>query len=118
MNLVDLYDLNLLFRPVGVCAEYLNGDMIKELYTEPILKIYEKVNSFDEDDYKCKNISKVFDLLFTVKKIIGRFWPEDLERFHALHLKLVLSMLKYPHFNSKMNSLKEVADLYDSQSTI
>lgn len=35
-------------------------------------------------------------------------WPSELENFHQLHLDVVLKMLKYSHFNSKMNSLKEV----------
>jgi hypothetical protein len=50
----------------------------------------------------------VFDLLVTVKKIAIELFTNDIEAFHKLHLDTVVNMLKYSHFNSKMNSLKEV----------
>jgi hypothetical protein len=55
-----------------------------------------------------KNVGRVFELLQTMKKLSIYMWPSELENFHQLHLDVVLKMLKYSHFNSKMNSLKEV----------
>lgn len=57
---------------------------------------------------KIQNVGKVFELLATMKKLSATLWPGELDNFHKLHLTVVLNMLKYPHFNSKMNSLKEV----------
>ena len=56
-----------------------------------------------------KNVGRVFELLVSLKRLSLAFWPTELDNFHKLHLNVVLNMLKYPHFNSKMNSLKEVS---------
>jgi hypothetical protein len=43
-----------------------------------------------------------------MKKLSNYLWPHELENLNRLHFDVVLNMLKYPHFNAKMNSLKEV----------
>jgi hypothetical protein len=43
-----------------------------------------------------------------MKKLSNYLWPDELENLNRLHLDAVLNMLKYPHYNAKMNSLKEV----------
>lgn len=47
-------------------------------------------------------------LLSTLKKLILNFWIEDVKEIDNLRLQLALRMLKSPHFNARMNSLKEV----------
>jgi hypothetical protein len=53
-------------------------------------------------------MSTVFDLIVTFKRIVNSGWPDKLNDVHDMHLSLVLNMLKYSNFDSKINSLKEV----------
>ena len=55
-----------------------------------------------------------------MKKLSNYLWPDELDNLNRLHLDVVLNMLKYPHYNAKMNSLKEVKEnyLFDSSSLI
>ena len=50
----------------------------------------------------------VSDLLSTMKLLCLNFWTEDVKEVDDLRLDIALRMLKSPHFNAKMNSLKEV----------
>ena len=43
-----------------------------------------------------------------MKLLCMNFWAEDVHEVDALRLDVALRMLKSPHFNAKMNSLKEV----------
>ena len=61
-----------------------------------------------------KNVGKVFELIHTLKKLVLTFWPNSLPEIHEIHLDVVINMLKYPHFNSKMNSLKEICKLIEN----
>jgi len=60
----------------------------------------------------------VFELIQAIKKLSATFWPSDVDEFHRIHLNVVISMLKYPHFNSKMNSLKEICKLIENTRNI
>lgn len=49
------------------------------------------------------------DLLHTLKILCLRCWSvEDSMKIDQLRLDTTLKMLKTPHFNAKMNALKEV----------
>ena len=49
------------------------------------------------------------DLLHTLKILCLRCWSvEDSIKIDQLRLETTLKMLKTPHFNAKMNALKEV----------
>ena len=50
----------------------------------------------------------VSDLLSTMKLLCLNFWVEDVKEVDDLRLDIALRMLKSPHFNAKINSLKEV----------
>ena len=60
----------------------------------------------------------MFELIQAIKKLSATFWPSDVDEFHRIHLNVVISMLKYPHFNSKMNSLKEICKLIENTRNI
>ena len=42
-----------------------------------------------------------------------RLWPNMVSGVDELRLDVALKMLKSPHFNAKMNSLKEVSAILD-----
>ena len=53
------------------------------------------------------------DLLHTLKTLCLHCWSvEDSLKIDKLRLDTTLKMLKTPHFNAKMNALKEVGVLY------
>ena len=43
-----------------------------------------------------------------MKLLCMHIWPTDIDALDDLRLDVALRMLKSPHFNAKMNSLKEV----------
>ena len=47
-------------------------------------------------------------MLATMKLLCLAIWPEDVKKIDELRLEMVLNMLKSPHFNARMNALKEV----------
>ena len=53
-------------------------------------------------------VGDVFDLLTTLKLLCMRLWQNNVSGVDELRLDVALKMLKSPHFNAKMNSLKEV----------
>ena len=52
----------------------------------------------------------MFDLLTTLKLLCMRLWQNMVSGVDDLRLEVALKMLKSPHFNAKMNSLKEVCN--------
>lgn len=56
-----------------------------------------------------QKVGSVSDLLASMKLLCMNMWPKDVEAVDALRLDVALRMLKSPHFNAKMNSLKEVS---------
>ncbi len=104
----DISDFSYLLKPLAMCSCYLNASIMSEMYEESLMRIFVFIEQLEGEDFKDKNVGKVFDLLVMMKKISVYVWQFDIENLHRLHLKVVLSMLKYAHFNSKMNSLKEV----------
>ena len=55
-----------------------------------------------------QRVSCVCDMLATMKLLCLAIWPDEVKKIDELRLKIVLSMLKSPHFNARMNALKEV----------
>lgn len=43
-----------------------------------------------------------------------RLWHKEVPGVDELRLEVALNMLKTPHFNAKMNSLKEVSDIINT----
>ena len=54
----------------------------------------------------------MFDLLTTLKLLCMRLWQNMVSGVDDLRLEVALKMLKSPHFNAKMNSLKEVTAVH------
>ena len=54
----------------------------------------------------------MYDLLASMKLLCLHFWLDDIKLIDDLRLDIALKMLKLPHFNAKMNALKQVTDIY------
>ena len=61
--------------------------------------------------FDSKEVDKVYDLLRTLHRICEVLWPDKTSTIVELHLNTILKMLKLPHFNPRMNALKELAKL-------
>ncbi|EDO44319.1 predicted protein, partial [Nematostella vectensis] len=101
-----------LLKPIGVCAGYLNAQVISEVFSQVLEKTLAYIQELADDDMKQKEVGKVFDLLTTLKLLCLTLWQE-VTGVDDLRLEVALKMLKAPHFNAKMNSLKEVCKLID-----
>ena len=55
-----------------------------------------------------QKVGSVSNLLSSMKLLCLHMWPNDVDKLDDLRLEVTLRMLKSPHFNAKMNALKEV----------
>jgi hypothetical protein len=109
----DINEFNLLLKPLSMCCNLFNRDVFAALFGDQLRRLYHFIKDLEGEDFKNKNVGKVFELLATMKKLSSVLWVDDLKNFNALHLSVALNMLKNTHFNSKMNSLKEICKLID-----
>lgn len=70
--------------------------------------IYSAVNNCFCD---FQRVGCVCDMLTVMKSLCQHLWQNEVQRIDELRLKIVLRMLKSPHFNAKMNALREVGVL-------
>ena len=69
------------------------------------------INDLSTNSLKDKEVGCVFDLLKTLKTLLRRCSMVDVtSKVDNLRLTTTLRMFQIPHFNAKMNALKEVMD--------
>lgn len=56
-------------------------------------------------------MDKVYDLLRILHAICEALWPDKTSAVEELHLDTILKMLALPHFNARMNAVKELSRL-------
>ena len=56
-----------------------------------------------------QKVGSISDLLGTMKLLCLHMWTNDVTAIDELRLDMALRMLKSPHFNARMNALKEVS---------
>lgn len=67
------------------------------------------IENLKDDNLKDKEVACVFDLLKTLKTLLRRCNLLDMSAaVDTLRLSITLRMFQIPHFNAKMNALKEV----------
>ena len=67
------------------------------------------IDTLTDDNLKDKEVGCVFDLLKTLKTLLRRCNLMDMSAaVDTLRLSITLRMFQIPHFNAKMNALKEV----------
>ena len=55
-----------------------------------------------------QKVGSICEMLSTAKLLCLALWPQEVASVDQLRLLIVLKMLKSPHFNARMNALKEV----------
>ncbi|XP_014661859.1 PREDICTED: ubiquitin carboxyl-terminal hydrolase 24-like [Priapulus caudatus] len=106
-----------LLEPLGLCAEYLNQKKFQTLLAPGLDKCVQYIQRLQEQDLKHKRVASVAHLLGAIKLLSLQLWPEKVESIDNLRLEVALRMLKSPHFNARMNSLKEVTKLIDDSTS-
>ncbi|KAL3868453.1 hypothetical protein ACJMK2_041259 [Sinanodonta woodiana] len=114
---LDAPSIAALLRPFGTCAEFLNADLVRVLLSQGMEKSIKFVQSLEEKDFKEKKVGSVSDLMASMKLLCIHMWPTDIKALDDLRLDIALRMLKSPHFNAKMNSLKEVTKLIEDATS-
>ncbi|XP_033116308.1 ubiquitin carboxyl-terminal hydrolase 24-like [Anneissia japonica] len=114
---VDACTMTALLQPLGACAEYLNPLRVSKFLLPVKAKVKKYVEDVSDSELKQKKAISICDLLSTLKILCINFWPEDVREVDNLRLDIALRMLKSPHFNAKMNSLKEIRKMIDESTT-
>ncbi|XP_057299797.1 ubiquitin carboxyl-terminal hydrolase 24-like isoform X2 [Hydractinia symbiolongicarpus] len=100
-----------LLKPFGLCAAYLNQDVVGYKLGGAADKVVHYIKDLKPDDMREKEVDKVYDLLRTLHFICESLWPDKTTAIDELHLNTILKMLNLPHFNARMNALKELSRL-------
>lgn len=113
---LDVLSMAALLKPFGMCAEFLNPSVATEVFSPGLEKAVKYIQGLEENDFKEKKIGSVSDLLTSMKLMSLHLWPANADALDELRLDVARRMLRSPHFNSKMNALKEVTKLIEECS--
>ncbi|XP_071490931.1 ubiquitin carboxyl-terminal hydrolase 24-like [Diadema antillarum] len=110
---LDPSTLSTLMQPLGRCAEYLNPLKFAPFMGQVEKQVLKYVQDLKEHELKRKKTGNISELLTTMKLLCLHFWVDDVKRVDDLRLSVALRMLNSPHFNAKMNSLKEITKMIE-----
>ncbi|XP_050400806.1 ubiquitin carboxyl-terminal hydrolase 24 isoform X1 [Patella vulgata] len=106
-----------LLKPFGICSDFLNSQLLKNLLGPGMDRANKYVKGLEEKDLKEKKIGSVSNLLASMKLLCLNMWQQNVDAIDELRLEVALRMLKSPNFNAKMNSLKEVTKLIEESTS-
>ncbi|XP_064624443.1 ubiquitin carboxyl-terminal hydrolase 24-like isoform X2 [Lineus longissimus] len=110
---LDAPSISALLQPFGQCVDFLNPKVVEPMLAPGMEGAVRFVQDLKENDLKEKKVGSVSDLLATMKTLCLALWPQEVKPIDQLRLEVALRMLKSPHFNARMNSLKEVDKLIE-----
>ena len=95
-----------------MCEDYINPIYLKQELSKCILRAMRFIHELSDDKLKDKEVGCVSDLLKAIKTLLVRCSLRELvTTVDNLRLDTTIRMLNIPHFNAKMNALKEVVRL-------
>ncbi|CAK8688756.1 unnamed protein product [Clavelina lepadiformis] len=106
-----------LLQPFSVCVDWLNCDRVQSSIAPVIERAVTYVRELSENDFKLKKLSSLSELLNAMKGVCRVMWSDDVSFVDDLRLEVTLRMMKCPHFNAKMNALKEVVKLIEESES-
>ncbi|XP_015922706.1 ubiquitin carboxyl-terminal hydrolase 24 [Parasteatoda tepidariorum] len=107
-----------MLAPLAKCAEFLNPTKICPHLSVCMDIAVHHIKSLTDNDIKSKNVCSISELLKSMKLLCLHLWPQQVIVTNKLCLEVILRMLKCPHFNARMNGLKEVMKLIDDTSSM
>ncbi|XP_077972925.1 ubiquitin carboxyl-terminal hydrolase 24-like [Styela clava] len=114
---LDAAQFAAVLRPFGLCAEYFNPKAVQDNISPIIERAGKYVRELKEEDFKQKKLGSVSELLTIMKLVYRELWSKDVSSVDELRLSVTLRMLRSPHFNAKMNALKELTKLIDDSQS-
>nr|CAB3267565.1 ubiquitin carboxyl-terminal hydrolase 48-like [Phallusia mammillata] len=112
-TMLDASQLAALLQPFSACADWLNRSCVQSYIAPMLERAVKYIRELSEDDFKLKKLGSLSDLLTSMKGVCRVMWAKDVTSVDDLRLEVTLRMVKCPHFNAKMNALKEVTKLID-----
>ena len=106
-------EMSALLQPLGNCASLLVSDTVKHHLSSCMDSAFKYINSVGESELKSKDINFISDLCSSLKILCCNFWPQHAADCDKSRFDIIIRMLKTPHFNCKMNGLKEVSRLIE-----
>lgn len=109
---ITLQELTALYQSFSACEDYLNPTYLKAEFPYSMLQSIRFVHNLTDENLKDKEVGCVSDLLKSLKTLFLRCSVRDVAAtIDTLRLSTTIRMLMIPHFNAKMNALKEVVRL-------
>ncbi|KAK7081025.1 Ubiquitin carboxyl-terminal hydrolase 24 [Halocaridina rubra] len=102
-----------LLLPLGQCARYLSPNVVCPILRPAVTQALNYVANLEEKQLKGQKIGSSYDLLEAVRLLCVSLWPDEVKNTTELRLKMIIRMLKTPHFSARMNALKELARLIE-----
>ncbi|XP_076309376.1 ubiquitin carboxyl-terminal hydrolase 24-like isoform X2 [Tachypleus tridentatus] len=109
-----------LLMPLSKCVEYLNTSKVCPFLSPCMDRSVEYIKSLTDSHLKNKNIGSISELIKAMRILCLHLWAQQnqVELMNQLQLDIILRMLKCPHFNAKMNGLKELTKLIEDTSVV
>ncbi|CAB4058033.1 USP9_24 [Lepeophtheirus salmonis] len=108
---INARTMTALLAPLAGCCTLISDDVANKHLKICTERAFEYIRNIS--DFRSKDVSSVSDLLISLKRLSLRFWHFQSDLCDTLRLSTVVSMLKTPFYNSRMNALKEVSRLID-----
>ena len=102
-----------LLQPLANCAELLVGETARQYLSSCMERAFKYAENLGEAELKSKDINYVSDLCYSLKVLCQQFWPQHAADCDKARLEIICRMLRTPHFNCRMNALKEVSRLIE-----
>ncbi|XP_068228806.1 LOW QUALITY PROTEIN: ubiquitin carboxyl-terminal hydrolase 24-like [Palaemon carinicauda] len=110
---LDAGQMAALLVPIGQCARFLIQGIICPILQPAVTQALNYVANLEEKQLKCQKIGSCYELLEAVRMLCVSLWPDEVQYTNDLRLKMIIRMLKTPHFSARMNALKELARLIE-----
>jgi len=102
-----------LLQPLANCANLLVADTAQLTLSTCMEFAFKFVENLGESELKSKDINYISDLCYSLKVLCCNFWPQHAADCDKARLEIINRMLRTPHFNCRMNGLKEVSRLIE-----
>jgi len=105
--------MSALLQPLANCAELVVDGAARQYLSNCMDKAFKYAENLGEAELKSKDVNYVSDLCFSLKALCVQFWPQHAADCDKARLEIIHRMLRTPHFNCRMNALKEVSRLIE-----
>ena len=102
-----------LLQPLANCANLILRETAHSHLSVCMDHAFKYIENLGESELKSKDINFISDLCSCLKILCSSFWPQHAAECDKARFDIINRMLKTPHFNCRMNGLKEVSRLIE-----